>query len=123
MTAVLEHPARGPVEFLVQVSPSSAGNDAAAGYTLSPNRLLRIAQGSTSSTGTVTITARDDDDDTSPGARETLHVRGYRQAGTTSALATPWRALEIVVDALLLEPQFRELDQRVPLSGSRTMAR
>ena len=99
VTAALEHPARGPVELLVQVRSSAAGDDAAAaGYTLSPNKLLTIAQGSTSSAGTVTITAMDNDDDAPPGARRTLHVRGYRQAGVTSALVTPWQALQIVDD-------------------------
>ena len=99
VTAMIEHPARGPVAFQVQIGLLPAGRGAGrADYRLSRNRLLTIARGSTSSTGTVTITAVDDDDYGPPEARKILHVRGYRHEGVTSALVTPWQELEIVDD-------------------------
>ena len=99
VTAMLDHPARGPVRLLVQVALPPAGQSAdARGYVLSRNRRLTIAQGSTSSTGRVTITAVDDDDHQPPAPGKLLYVRGYREDGVTSALVTPWRKLEIVDD-------------------------
>ena len=99
VTAMLEHPARGPVELRVEVGlpPGEQGADL-GDYVLGPNDILTIAQGSIASTGTVTITAVDNDERSAPARERVLYVRGYRQSGVTSALTTPWQALEIVDD-------------------------
>ena len=99
VTVMLEHPARGPVTFLVQVSLPPAGQGAdSRDYVLSRNQRLTIARGSTSSTGRVTITAVDDDEHQPAAPGKLLYVRGYREDGVTSALVTPWRNLEIADD-------------------------
>ena len=98
VAATLEHPARGPVEFRVQVRLPPAGQGAGPDdYVLGPDDVLTIAQGSVASTGRVTIAAVDDDE-RNASVERVLYVRGYRQAGVTSALTTPWRALTIVDD-------------------------
>ncbi len=60
--------------------------------------ILTIAPGSVASTGSVTIAALDDGERNTPALDKVLYVRGYRQAGVTSGLTTPWRELVIVDD-------------------------
>ena len=99
VTARLEHPARGPVELRVQVGLPPAGPGAGPDdYVLGPDSILTIAQGSVASTGSVTIAAVDDDERNAAAPEKVLYVRGYRQAGVTSGLTTPWQELTIVDD-------------------------
>ena len=114
VTAILEYPARGPVEFRVQVGlpPEGQGADL-EDYVLGPGDILTIAQGSVASTGSVTIAAVDDDE-RNASAERVLYVRGYRQAGVTSALTTPWQELTIVDDEDALQEQVRRSRAETP---------
>ncbi len=98
VTAELSHPSeRGPVEYQVQVGllPEGEGADS-SDYTLSTNLLLTIPQGSTASTGLVTITAVDNDED-DPEPKKLLYVRVLRQSGVATYV-TSWTPLEILDD-------------------------
>ena len=63
VTATLSHASGGATTITVSANPASGSNPAETGdFTLSGNTGLTIAAGQTASTGTVTVTAVDDDD-------------------------------------------------------------
>ena len=98
VTATLSHPSEyGDVVYEVHVGFLPAGQGADAGdVTVSANRTLRIAEGSTTSTGLVTITAVDNDVD-DPEPKKILGVRVLRQEGVATYV-TAWQLLEIIDD-------------------------
>ena len=71
VTASLSHASSNPTTITVSVTPQSPAT--ALDYTLSANRALTIAAGATASTGTVSLTAVDNDVD---AADKTLAVKG-----------------------------------------------
>ena len=80
VTATLSGPASSDVEVVVSVSPEDGA--LSSDYTLSANRTLTIEAGQTTSTGTVTITAVDNDDDTPD---KELTVRGTASGGASNS--------------------------------------